>query len=95
MNTKEISARLDICLPRLAGRLLPSARLSDLALDSLDTVELLCVIHEEFGVRLTEDEFHPEQTVAGLLATIANGCALADPADRFANASGSCSIHTE
>ena len=71
MNTTEISARLHLCLPRLASRLRPSARLSDLALDSMDTVELLCVIHEEFGVRLTEEEFHPGQTVDGLLTIIA------------------------
>ena len=71
MNTEEVSARLDLCLPRLANRLVPSARLSELALDSMDTVELLCVIHEEFGVRLTEDEFRPDQTVDGLLAVIA------------------------
>ena len=72
MNTEEICNRIGLCLPRLAPSLRPSAaRLSDLALDSLDTVELLCVIHEEFGVRLTEDEFRPDQTVDGLLAVIA------------------------
>ena len=71
MNTAEIIARLALCLPRLAHRLRPSARLSELEFDSMDTVELLCVIHEEFGVRLTEDEFRPDQTVDGLLAVIA------------------------
>ena len=38
----------------------------------MDTVELLCVVHEEFGLRLTEDDFHPGQTVGGLLAAIAS-----------------------
>ena len=70
MNPDQITDRLVRCLPRLADRLLPDARLADLALDSMDTVELLCVIHAEFGVRLTESEFHPEQTVGGLLTTI-------------------------
>ncbi len=72
MNTEEVSARIGLCLPRLAPRLRPtSATLSDLTLDSLDTVELLCVIHEEFGVRLKDSEFHPKQTVDGMLSAIA------------------------
>jgi acyl carrier protein len=40
-------------------------------MDSMDTVELLCVVHEEFGVRLTETDFHPQQTIDGLLRAIA------------------------
>ena len=71
MNTQQILARLTVCLPRLALKLRAEASLADLALDSLDTVELLCVIHAEFGVRLTESEFHPRQTVGGLLEVIA------------------------
>ncbi len=72
MNTEEVSARIGLCLPRLAPRLRPpSVRLADLTLDSLDTVELLCVIHEEFGVRLKDSEFHPEQTIDGMLSAIA------------------------
>lgn len=71
MNAETVSIRLQLCLPRLAPCLEPTAKVSDLALDSLDTVELLCVIHEEFGVRLTESEFHPTQTIGGLFAVIA------------------------
>jgi len=40
------------------------------ALAPLLTSDVLCVIHAEFGVRLTESEFHPEQTVGGLLTVI-------------------------
>jgi len=77
MNTQEVSARIGLCLPRLAPRLhSSSATLSDLSLDSLDAVELLCVIHEEFGVRLKDSEFHPEQTVDGMLSAIAERSAL-------------------
>ena len=77
MNTDQISTRIGLCLPRLAPRLQPtSARLSDLSLDSLDAVELLCVIHEEFGVRLKDSEFHPEQTVEGMLSAIAERSTL-------------------
>ena len=77
MNTDQISARIGLCLPRLAPRLQPgSARLSELTLDSLDSVELLCVIHEEFGVRLKDSEFNPEQTVDGMLTAIAERSTL-------------------
>lgn len=72
MSTDDISARLGLCLPRLARELQPGSRVADLALDSMDTVELLCVIHEEFGVRLTEEEFHSGQTIGGLLTAISN-----------------------
>lgn len=72
MNSETVASHLQLCLPRLASSLRPALKVSDLALDSLDTVELLCVIHEEFGVRLTETEFHPEQTVGGLFSVIAH-----------------------
>ena len=72
MTTDDISTRLRLCLPRLAHELQPGTRVADLALDSMDTVELLCVIHEEFGVRLTEEEFHSGQTVGGLLTAISS-----------------------
>lgn len=72
MNAEAMTGQLVRCLPRLAGRLDPARRLGELALDSMDTVELLCVIHAEFGVRLTEAEFHPEQTIGGLLTAIAS-----------------------
>jgi acyl carrier protein len=77
MNTTEwtttsVAERLRLCLPRLAPELENEAdTLGDLALDSMDTVELLCVIHEEFGVRLTEDEFNLRQTIGALMTQIA------------------------
>ena len=72
MTTDDISTHLGLCLPRLARELQPGTRVADLALDSMDTVELLCVIHEEFGVRLTEEEFHSGQTIGGLLTAISS-----------------------
>jgi acyl carrier protein len=66
-----LARRLQLCLPNLAIFDRPEIRLAELGLDSMDTVELLCVIHEEFGIRLTECDFHPAQTVGGLLAAIA------------------------
>jgi acyl carrier protein len=72
-KTKTIEERLRLCLPRLTAQLADdSTTLGELALDSMDTVELLCAVHLEFGVRLTESEFHPQQTIGGLLATIAS-----------------------
>jgi acyl carrier protein len=49
----------------------PDTPVGDLPLDSLDFVELLCAIEEEFGVRLTEVEFQGARSVADLAATIA------------------------
>ena len=74
MNTlrpeMSVAERLHLCLPRLTFVGRENYRIADLGLDSLDTVELLCVVHEEFGVRLTESDLFPEQTTAGLLAAI-------------------------
>jgi acyl carrier protein len=67
----KIAERLELCLPRLSLAENPTTRIGDLGLDSMDTVELLCVVHEEFGVRLSERDFHPAQTIGGLLSAIA------------------------
>jgi len=77
MNTTEctpesVAERLRLCLPRLAVHLENEAStVGAWPFDSMDTVEFLCVVHEEFGVRLTEREFHPQQTIGGLLTAIA------------------------
>lgn len=70
-TAETIAQRLRFALPRLPLGSDPELRLTQLGLDSMDTVELLCVVHEEFGLRLTEDDFHPGQTVGGLLSAIA------------------------
>ena len=72
MNTtiEEPIARLRSCLPAVARELPADAPLARVALDSLDEVEFLCAVHEEFGVRLSEAEFHADQTLTGLLAAI-------------------------
>ena len=58
------------CLPQAASGADPSAPIASFGFDSLDTVEFLCAVHEEFGIRLTNDDFPPEQTLAGLLTRI-------------------------
>jgi acyl carrier protein len=70
IDVRDTAVRLQHCFPQ-AGRILSEdVRLEDLALDSMDTVEFLCAIHEEFGIRLTETEYRPEQTIGGLIAII-------------------------
>ena len=71
MSTQDILHQLQLCLPRLAGSLREDLRLQELGLDSMETVELLCVVHEEFGVRLTEAEFQPQHRLGQILAAIA------------------------
>jgi acyl carrier protein len=78
-STSGIAERLQLCLPCLPLAENPNRRITDLGLDSMDTVELLCVIHEEFGVRLSDSDFHSTQTIGGLLSVIARkttNCAL-------------------
>jgi len=78
MNTYEwtiesVAERLRLCMPRLAPELADeSAALGNLALDSIDTVELLCVIHEEFGVGLAEGDLDAGETIGALLRNIAS-----------------------
>lgn len=66
-----ILTHLKHCLPRLAPLLEEGKPMQQLALDSMDTVELLCAVHHEFGVRLTDAEFNPNATLEELSAQIA------------------------
>jgi acyl carrier protein len=63
--------RLRRCLPHTAAEAKPDTRIDSLAFDSMDTVEFLCAVHEEFGVRLTTADFPPDQTIRELLARLA------------------------
>ena len=75
MNTlleiHDVAERLRRCVPRLAPLWRGDTTLAELCLDSLDTVELLCAVHEEFGLRLTEGDLPPTQTLDGLAAALA------------------------
>jgi long-chain acyl-CoA synthetase len=54
-----------------AATVLPTARLaSDLALDSLQRVELLGIIEEETGVFVDDEVLEPDTTVTGLIALV-------------------------
>lgn len=63
----------DDVLQRLRSRLPAAMRgarsdtlLADLPIDSLDVVELLCLIDDEFGVRFEQGEFKGFRTVGDL-----------------------------
>ena len=80
LNLRHHSDRLtpDGVLLRLRARLpgpLRAARadtlLIDLPIDSLDTVELLCLIDEEFGVRFEQRVFQDLRTVGDLADVVA------------------------
>jgi acyl carrier protein len=68
----EVLARLRHCLPRLAPAMQEDIPLRALALDSMDTVELLCAVDDEFGVRLTQDEFQPHLCLRDVAQSIAH-----------------------
>ncbi len=60
-------------LPYLSGVLQPAARIADLGLDSLDSLELMLVADELFGVRLSLDDFKSMSTVGELAEQLAAG----------------------
>ena len=67
----EVLSRLQRRMPHVfagAGR---DTRVSDLPLDSLDVVELLCATEDEFGVRLTSATYLKARTVGELTHAIA------------------------
>jgi acyl carrier protein len=51
--------------------------LANLPMDSLDVVELLCLIDDEFGVRVGQTQFQEVQTVGELAAVIARAAGQA------------------
>jgi acyl carrier protein len=67
----EVLERLGRRLPHVLARLHRDSRLDQFSFDSLDVLELLCVIDHEFGVRLTQEEFDRARTTADLAKAIA------------------------
>ena len=72
ISPDDVISRLKRRLPKLDPLLDEDTPLHALGLDSMDTVELLCAIHEEFNVRLSEREFLPHQRLRDLAQTIAS-----------------------
>ncbi|MEN3939760.1 acyl carrier protein [Prosthecobacter sp. SYSU 5D2] len=77
MTPQQTLHRLRLNLPRLAPLLREDVPLNELALDSMDHVELLCAIHEEFGVRLTPAELAPGASLTSLARHISSAAVKA------------------
>lgn len=74
-----VVARLRRRMPGALRGAQPETPLTDLSIDSLDVVELLCVVDDEFGVRLEQRAFDEARTVGDLADRIAAGSAGAPP----------------
>ena len=72
---QEVLERLRRRLPAAMRGAQTDTLLADLPIDSLDTVELLCLIDDEFHVRLGEGEFQGFRTVGDLANEVARTAA--------------------
>jgi acyl carrier protein len=69
-SVQAIHARLAQIMPVIVGPLLPDQPFTSGGGDSIDFVELLCVIDADYGVRLVVGELAPLQTVGELLVLV-------------------------
>jgi len=74
-SSEEFAARLTERLPHLKRLWKPQLRLEELRLDSLDTVELLMVVDELYGVRLTAGDLGEVTTVGEFCSLVATRAA--------------------
>jgi acyl carrier protein len=65
-----IHARLSAVMPTIVAPLRPDQPFTASGADSIDFVELLCVIEADYGVRLSVDDIAPLQAVGELLALV-------------------------
>jgi acyl carrier protein len=63
LESRDIAQQLAARLPYLPGQWRPERPLADLNLDSLDTVELLMVLDELYGVRLMSEDLQAAATI--------------------------------
>lgn len=80
MTPSQVIHRLRLSLPRLAPLLREDVPVRELAIDSMDLVELLCAIHEEFGIRLTEADLRPGASLTTVAEKICAQTSTLDPA---------------
>jgi len=71
INSRDIAQQLATRLPYLPGQWWPERPLADLNLDSLDTVELLMVLDELYGVRLTSEDLQAAETIGQFCELVA------------------------
>jgi acyl carrier protein len=67
----QVLERLRRRLPGPMRSAQPETLLIELPIDSLDTVELLCLIDDEFNVRIGEHDFQAFRTVGDLADVVA------------------------
>jgi acyl carrier protein len=70
-SSDEVLSRLRRRVPQMFAGASRDTSLSDLPLDSLDVVELLCATDDEFGVLLTTASYTKARTVGDLADAIA------------------------
>lgn len=88
MSTEEISKKIIEILEERTGEshVLLSQTFSSLSVDSLDCVEIVMAVEEEFRIEVTDDEFEkskPEDTIMNLVTFVENrlkGRAQEEPA---------------
>jgi len=70
-ETEARAARVIVdCLGCRADEVKRDAKLVDLGADSLDEVELVMFLEEEFGISIPDDKAHEATTVADLFALV-------------------------
>lgn len=52
------------------AKLIPSAKLEDIGLDSVDLVSVVFAIEEKYGIEIAEDAFDRSDTLGAVLAKI-------------------------
>ena len=65
-------ARLRTLLPQHAYRLVPESSVRDLGFDSIELVELLCIIEDEFRVKLSDAELSSAGTLEELIGIVSS-----------------------
>jgi acyl carrier protein len=70
-DSRTVAQHLADRLPHLGSRWRPDRPLAELNLDSLDTVELLMVLDELYGVRLTSNDLAEVATVGKFCELVA------------------------
>jgi acyl carrier protein len=71
VEPRDIAQQLAARLPYLPGQWRPERLLAELNLDSLDTIELLMVLDELYGVRLTGEELRAAATIGQFCELVA------------------------
>jgi acyl carrier protein len=70
LNVDAVLDRLALRLPQIRHLIRADQPIEDLGLDSIDLVELLCVIESEFDVTVSDADFARSSTVGELAGLI-------------------------